>query len=417
MSTVGELARERAGIQRRVLAVLAAALVLGGLGLSGAITAGGLLAAEVSGNDAASGLAQTAVVLGGAGLALPLARLSSRYGRRVGLTCGYGLGLGGAGLAVLGAGITSFPVLLVGLSLFGGSVAAGLQARFSATDLSAPDRVSRDLSIVLWMTTVGVVIGPNLAEPAAGTARWLGLAPLSGMFIWSGVGFALAALLLATLLRPDPLLLARRLDDSDRDGGATVGARAALGTIRRSPPAALAFTAVVLAHATMVGLMVMTPLHLNRGGAGLAVVGVVISAHVAGMYLFSPLVGALADAVGRLAVIASGAVIMALAGLLAAAAPGDNATTVGAALFLLGLGWSCCMVAGSSLLTSSVAVDERPGVQGTTDMSMGLAAATAGALAGIVFSVWSFAILAVLVAAMITPVVAVTLHQMRTAPA
>lgn len=416
MSTLGEAAIRRAGIQQRVLVVLSVSLVLGGLGLSGAVTAGGLLVAEVSGNDAASGLAQTAVVLGGAALALPLARLSSRYGRRTGLTTGYGLGFVGAALSVLGAGVTSLPVLLVGLTLFGGSVAAGLQARFTATDLSAPEHVSRDLSIVLWMTTVGVVIGPNLADPAAGTARWLGLTPLVGMFVWSGIGFALAAVLLAMLLRPDPLVLARQLDGADRDRPVTVGVRTALMTIRRSPPAAVSFTAVVLAHATMVGLMVMTPLHLNRGGAGLAVVGVVISAHVAGMYLFSPLVGAAADAVGRLTVIAAGAVIMAVAGLVAAAAPVGNPTVIGASLFLLGLGWSCCMVAGSSLLTSSVDVAQRPGVQGTTDMSMGLAAAAAGLMAGIVFSVWSFALLALLVAALITPVAVVSMRRMRAVP-
>jgi MFS family permease len=354
-------------------------------------------------------------------MAVPLARLSTRFGRRIGLASGYAAGAVGAALVVVGSAATSTLVLLLGLTLFGTAVAAGLQSRFAATDLSPPARVGRDLSVVVWMTSVGAVVGPNVAGPASATGTALGLPGVSGIFVWSGAGFVVAAVLVLMALRPDPLLLARRrraeatgVDDPPRPS-----LRATFAGIAASPPSRLAFASVVLAHAAMVGLMVMTPLHLDHGGHGLRVVGVVISVHVAGMYLFSPLVGAAADAIGEVAVIAIGALTMAAGGVLAATAPGSASTTVGIALFLLGIGWSCCSVAGAALLTSSVPPELRPSAQGATDLSMGLAAATAGALAGVVFGVWSYAVLGAAVAVLIAPiaVLATTRARVRVAPA
>lgn len=402
-------------IQRRTLVVLSSSLVLGGFGIAGAVTAGGLLVAQVSGSDSFAGLGQTAIVLGGAALAVPLAQLSSRRGRRAGLTGGYAAGLVGALAVVAGAAADSLLFVLVGLTVFGGAQASGLQARFAATDLSAPSHMSRDLSIVMWMSAVGAVIGPNLANPATATAEWLGLPALSGMFLWAAAGFLLAVVLLTLTLHPDPLLRARKLSGDHRTDSRSHshGLWETFRVIRSSKPASLSLVAVVTANATMIGLMVMTPLHLNHGGSGLAIVGIVISVHVAGMYLFSPLVGILADAVGQVRVIGMGAVLLGAAGLVAAMAPASAVVLVGIALFLLGIGWSFCIVAGSSLLTASLSLEIRPSAQGLTDLSMGMAGALAGALAGVVFGVWSYAALGLVVAALVLPLTIVTLRGMR----
>lgn len=429
-------------IQRRVLLVLSAALICAGLGVAGAITAGGLLIAEVTGSDSISGLSQTAMVLGGAGFAIPLARLSGRRGRRAGLGLGFVLGILGAGFVVLGAAIGVVAIILLGLLLFGGAPAAALQARFAAIDLADRSHVSRDLAIVMWMSAMGAVIGPNLVGPASATAETLGFPALSGIFLWSAAGFGVAAVVIFTALRPDPLLMAQRWAPTEGKaagsgrvaaGDAGSGRAAALDAddghlgrhrvrvagvraVRSSRSASLAFVAIVTAHAAMIGLMVMTPLHLNNGGLSLQIVGVVVSVHILGMYLFAPLIGALADAIGQVPVIASGALTMGVAGVLAAAAPVSATVAVGFALLLLGVGWSCCMVAGSSLLTASLAVSERPAAQGLTDLSMGLAGATAGALAGVVFGVWSYAVLGILVAVVVAPLAGASLLRGR-APA
>jgi MFS family permease len=137
----------------------------------------------------------------------------------------------------------------------------------------------------------------------------------------------------------------------------------------------------------MVGLMVMTPVHMGAGhegaeGATLRVIGLVISVHVAGMYLFSPVVGWLADRAGRAATVALGGLLLLLAAVVAGTAPPGAAVQLGVGLFLLGLGWSCGLVAGSTMVTESVTAELRPTAQGATDLLMGLGAAVAGAVGG-----------------------------------
>ena len=92
-----------------------------------------------------------------------------------------------------------------------------------------------------------------------------------------------------------------------------------------SPGGRLGVTAVVVSHAVMVGVMVMTPVHMGHAGGAagttLRVIGLVISVHVAGMYLFSPLVGLLADRAGRTATVGVGGVLLLAAAALAGTAP------------------------------------------------------------------------------------------------
>ena len=200
-----------ARVQRRTLGVLSGGVALAGVGVTVGITLGGLLAREVAGTDTAAGLGQTAAVLGSAIIAVPLARISDRSGRRAGLAAGYAVSVVGAALTVVAAMLSSLPLLLLGLFTFGASTACGLQARYAAADLAEPDRRGRSLSLVVWATTIGSVLGPNLAGPGADLGRWLDIPALSGGFVVSMVAFAVVAVGFGLLLRPDPLLLSRRL--------------------------------------------------------------------------------------------------------------------------------------------------------------------------------------------------------------
>ncbi|MCW2508004.1 MAG: Arabinose efflux permease [Modestobacter sp.] len=401
-------------MQRRTLWVLSAGVALGGLGVTVGITVGGLLARDVAGSDAAAGLGQTASVLGAALVAVPLARVSDRWGRRVGLALGYGVAVLGALVVVVAAALPSLPLLLVGLLLFGASTSSGLQARYAAADLAAPEHRGRALSLVVWATTIGSVLGPNLAEPGNALGGALGLPDLGGAFVLSIAAFAVVVLGALLLLRPDPLLLARRLAVGTSPAGPPprTGAATALRAVWASPGGRLGLTAVVVSHAVMVGLMVMTPVHMGAGhgsadGTTLRVIGLVISVHVAGMYLFSPVVGWLADRAGRTATVALGGVLLLLASLVAGTAPAGAALQLGAGLFLLGLGWSCGLVAGSTLVTESVTAELRPTAQGATDLLMGLGAALAGAVGGPLLAIGGFGLVAVAAAVLVVPLAAV----------
>lgn len=400
--------------------MLAGVVALGGLGVTVGITVGGLLARQVSGTDAAAGLGQTAGVLGAAVIAVPLARISDRAGRRAGLSVGYGIAVVGAVVTVLAAWLSSLPLLLLGLFAFGSSTACSLQARYAAADLAEPQHRGRALSLVVWATTIGSVLGPNLASPGAALGRALGLPTLSGAFVVSVAAFAIVAMVVLLLLRPDPLLLARRI-------GAGAGEppvrprRATLSAVRAvwaDPGGRLGVTAIVVAHSVMVGVMVMTPVHMGHAGgpAGttLRLIGLVISVHVAGMYLFSPLVGQFADRMGRTTTVALGGGLLLGAALIAGTAPPGAAVQLGIGLFLLGLGWSCCLIAGSTLVTESVPLAVRPTAQGGTDLLMGLGAGVAGAIGGPLLEFGGFGLVASVSACLVVPLVVVWL---RAAPA
>lgn len=407
---------DREAVQRRTVGVLAGSVALAGLGVTVGITVGGLLARQVSGTETAAGLGQTASVLGAAIIAVPLARISDRAGRRAGLAVGYGVAVAGALVTVLAAWISSLPLLLLGLFAFGSSTAAGLQARYAAADLAAPEHRGRALSLVVWATTLGSVLGPNLAGPGAGLGRALGLPELAGAFVVSVAAFAIVATAVLVLLRPDPLLLARRLgggagEPAVRPRRATL---AALRAVWAQPGGRLGVTAIVVSHAVMVGVMVMTPVHMGHAGgpegAVLRVIGLVISVHVAGMYLFSPLVGQLADRLGRTRTVALGGGLLLAAALLAGTAAPGAALQLGIGLFLLGLGWSCGLIAGSTLVTESVPVDVRPTAQGATDLLMGLGAAVAGAVGGPLLELGGFGLVVSVSACLVVPLLVVWLR-------
>lgn len=396
-----------AAVQRRTVRVLGGGVALAGLGVTVGITAGGLLARDVAGTDSAAGLGQTAGVLGAAVLAVPLARISSSAGRRAGLAVGYAISVLGAVITVAAAAASSLLLLVVGLFLFGAATACGLQARYAAADLAEPEHRGRALSLVVWATTVGSVLGPNLAAPGADLGTALGLPPLAGAFLVSAVVFGVVALVLVALLRPDPLVLARRLGGGTGAQPPRTATRPALRAVWATPAGRLGLVSVVVAHSVMVGVMVMTPVHMGHAGgsedAVLRVVGLVISVHVAGMYLFSPLVGALGDRVGAPTVVALGGVLLLAATAVAGTAGPSESVRLGVGLVLLGLGWSCGLIAGSTLVTASVGADLRPTAQGGTDLLMGLGAALSGAIGGPLLAWGGFGLVSAVSAALVLP--------------
>lgn len=403
-------------VRRRTLGVLVATQMLGGVGVTLGVAVGSLLASALAGTDALAGLAATAAVVGAAVLAVPVSRVMDARGRRPGLVLAYATGAVGALLVVLAGVIGSLVLGLVGMVLFGGGTAANLQARYAATDLAPPAGRGLPLSMVVWATTVGSVAGPNLAGPTGRLADGFGVPALAGPFLLSAAVFALAAALIATLLRPDPLRLARQVHrPSAVQARPRASVRTALRTVRARPDAVLGLTAVSVGHAVMVGLMAMTPVHMGHGGASLTVIGVVISVHVAGMFALSPLVGWLADRRGRRTVIGLGVVLLLVAAAVAGTASEHSSVQLGVGLTLLGLGWSCTLIAGSTLLTEAVPALERPSVQGTADLVMGISGAAAGLLSGVVIGVAGYPVLALAAGLMVLPLAAAMLRRPRRA--
>jgi MFS family permease len=384
----------RARLQRRTVLVLMLAQVVGSIGMGAMLAVGALIALDLSGSDTWSGMATTMITLGAAAFALPLASLAARGGRRPGLALGWLLGALGGAVVIAATLGELFALFLVGMLLIGAGTATNLQARHAAADLASERTRGRDLSIVVWATTVGSVVGPNLIGPTGGLAASLGLPDLLGPVLLTTVGFLGGAVLIAVLLRPDPLLTAAAVAArADRDQGLAPRARAGLAdgfrAIGRSPSALLAVVGIVASHTVMVAVMTMTPVHMSHHGAALTVIGLTISLHIAGMYGLSPLVGWLADRLGRVPVLLTGQVLLLVAAAVSGTA-GHSEALVTTGLILLGLGWSFGLVSGSTLLAESLSADVRPRAQGISDLVMNLGAASSGALSGVVLATVGF---------------------------
>ncbi|MGZ4449732.1 MAG: MFS transporter [Nocardioides sp.] len=396
MTTAPPRALDLEAAQRRTVATLMVAQVVGAVGITIGIATASLLARDLSGSEKLAGLSQTCQVLGTAVWAFLLARLMSRRGRRVGLVAGYLLGAAGAVLAVVAGVLGSMGLLLVGAVLLGATSAANSGSRYAATDLAPAAHRARSLSTVVWASTIGAVAGPNLTGPSGAVAHRLHIPALTGPFALGSVGMLAAAVVIGVFLRPDPLLLAR-----DAAGVPTVAPQGtswgrALAAVRDRPVLGLAVAGLAAAHAAMVSVMVMTPLHMEHGGAELRVIGVVISVHVLGMFAFSPVVGWLADRHGRPQTLAVGGLLLAVSLVVCADSPDGTSWQIFVGLFLLGLGWSFATVSCSTMVADLAPLDARTDVQGVSDLLMGLTAAVAGGLAGVVVGVWGYAALAAL---------------------
>ncbi|NUT31887.1 MAG: MFS transporter [Hamadaea sp.] len=421
-------------VQRRTVRVLVANEIVSGLGVAIGISVGALLTKEMVGT-ALSGAAQSVAVVGGAVAAVPASRIMNRYGRRPGLALSYLAGAIGALAVVAAATWDDILLLLVGMFLFGAGNTGKYQSRYAAADLAQPHERGRQLSWVVWASTIGAVAGPNLAAPVGSLVEGTAIPMLAAPFLASSVTFLLCAVWLMTALRPDPLKLAKRLVAEPvptpvaAGVGASAGAVVATAEAPATPPAPvrmreaatavwqvaearLGLAAMALGHVVMVGVMSMTPIHIgetHHGPGSLTIVGFVIGLHIAGMYALSPVVGWLTDRVGRRRVILIGVGLL-LAACAVAGTAGDDVVRLTVGLILLGQGWSCTMVAGSTIFAESVPLRVKASAQGLSDFATGVAGAGAGLLSGVIVEFGSYGVLTLLAALAVVPLLALALR-------
>jgi MFS family permease len=404
--------------QRRTLSVLLLAQILSGLGLAAGITVSALLAEQMLGSSRLSGLPTVFFTIGSAAAAVGVGRLSQRWGRRVGLSAGYITGAVGSFGAVIAASSNNVVLLFASLLVYGAGVSTNLQARYAGADLAAPSRRGRAVSIVLVATAVGAIVGPNLVSVTGNFATQVGVPRLAGPFILAGVVYASAGLVLWLLLRPDPLLLARTLAAASwQSGDATGEESTATDSVvsrssqprRWSPAVASGAGIMIITQMIMVAIMTMTPIHIEHHWHSIAITGVVIGAHVAGMFLPSPVSGWLVDRFGYLPIAVAGGVILLLAGLLAAWAAVDSIAMLLLALLLLGLGWNLGLVSGTTLVTNALPLATRARTQGMVDLGISLAGAGGGLSSGLILTASGYATLTIaggILALLIIPIAA-----------
>ena len=381
-------------LARKITFTLFLAMSLGSAGFLVAATVNPIVGAEISGNPAWAGLPAAMFTLGTALSAFLLGFAMERFGRRLGMLMGLGVGLFGTVIAAAAIGVFSFPIFLAGMAFSGAARAALQLGRFAAAEVHPPEERGRAISYVVIGGTVGAVLGPWLAGPMSHWANGSGYNALIGPYVASFVLIALAALAVFILLRPDPRELGREVarlyPEPDVNGGQV---RTFL-QILRIPAAAVAVVAMVFSQAVMVMLMGITALYMKDNQHELVAISVVISAHTFGMYAFSIFSGQLSDRWGRGQVILVGGAGLVLACILAPLSTALVALSL--SLFLLGLGWNFCYVGGSSLLTDQLNHLERAKIQGTNDLWIGLATAVASVISGLIFASMGFGMVGII---------------------
>ena len=383
---------ERAELQRRTLVTLRIAQVPSQAAVAGMVAVVALLVGELIENDRLAGTGSAMFTLGSALVAVPLSAFMRRRGRRPGLVRAWTAASLGALIAAIAGQIGSFPLFVVGMLAFGAGQAAALQGRFVAADLATSSTRSQAIGSVVWVGTLGAAFGPLLTPWERRLADAAGLEPLVGPFLFASVFFAMSGAVVAFRLRPDPLVAAGLTNPDAERVRPLRQVRNAAGVVAARPLAQLGLASMVVSQTAMVAVMTMTPPYMkDHDHSDLS--AYVIALHIVGMYGFSPFVGRLVERLGRPASIMIGSVVTGL-GTTVTVILGYSAPAVFVGLFLLGVGWSFGLVAGSTLLTESVPEETRVEVQGAGDLLMSLFGGTAAFASGFIKASFGYSTLA-----------------------
>jgi MFS family permease len=374
----------------KIVGTLLAAQSLFSAAMIMTFTVASIQVVDLAGGRAAwTGVPSTVGLVAAALMSYPIGWLMDAAGRRPGLALGFVLGVVGSAVAVWALIAGSLAGFLVGVAVLGlqrGSIELG---RYAAADASPPEGRGRAISLVVLGGTVGSVAGPSLIALAASVTARLGLTPDSGPWLLGGVLSAVGLLLIVALLRPDPRDIARHLAANGPQPSADLPPARTLGAAFRDPRVKLAVGAMVFSQLAMVIVMTVTPIHMRGHQHAIGAISLVIMAHTLGMFGFSFVAGWLADKIGRSKVILAGGLITVAACVIA---PFSTAVPwLAAALFLLGLGWSLCFVAGSALLDDALQPHEKGRLQGSVDAMVKVSSGAGSLGSGVMFAAAGYA--------------------------
>ena len=399
--------QRRQQLHRRTLTTVLTSQSFGGAGLAAGISVGALIAQDMLGSDALSGLPTALFTLGAALTAFIVGRAAQRSGRRKAL--GFGFIIGGIGaIGVVAATHFVSPVLLfISLFLYGAGTATNMQARYAGTDLAPANRKGTAVSTAMVATTIGAVAGPNLIEPLGGLAEGFGLPTLAGPFLLAAVAYITAGVILVTMLRPDPYLVAKQLEAQESPQADTITAKTPVE--KPSRLVRIGALVLVISQIVMVGIMTMTPVHMRAHDHSMGAIGLVIGLHVGAMWLPSLVTGPLVDKIGPRVMAITGGLILLASGLVAAFAPGESLAALVIALVLLGIGWNVGLVSGTTLVVHGTQPETRAATQGSIDVWYQIFGAGAGVFSGVLMSATGFGIVTIvggILALIIIPAIA-----------
>lgn len=351
---------------RRDIFLLACCQALLLINASGLISMNGLVGFSLAQNKSLATFGATTYVFGSALAAMPMALWMAKVGRRTGFMAGASINIIGCVVGALALQWRSFPLFCVATGIIGVYNAVGLQYRFAAAEVAAPEHKATAISLVLAGGVVGGLIGPQ----ATRFTRDLFDTPFLGSLVMLAL-FAIVALAVQSRVRvPAPSL-------DERTGTGRSSAE-----IARQPTFIVAVVAAALGYGLMNLLMTATPIAMDFCGHPFSAAAWVIEWHVVAMYAPGFVTGSLIRRFGKIPIILTGVGLMASAVLVALS--GISVAHFVAALALLGVGWNFMYTGGTTLLTETYRPNEKSRTQGLNDLivfaTMSVSSLASGAL-------------------------------------
>ncbi|GEM45052.1 MFS transporter [Deinococcus cellulosilyticus] len=328
-----------------------------------------VLAVKLMDDESYAGLPSTVNLLASAFSAYFAGQYMARHGRRAGLTLAFLLGTVGAALACWQALAGHFWGFMIGILLVGLANGGINQTRYAVSELVKPERRGQFIGWLLTCSAIGAVVTRLCIPVLKQLAEAYQLPENEAGWLLSALFLALASVLVGVFFTAKPTDVPRN----------TARVQLSVGELLKQPQVQLALIGMMVGQGIMLMLMVMMPVHAQHMGHGLEAISTVMTGHVVGMFGLAWITGHWVDRFGARNMILAGTVLLAASAILGML--GHSITEMGVALFVLGVGWNLCYVAGSSLLTSSLPPEARAAAQGKLDVFVWSAAA-AGALGG-----------------------------------
>ncbi len=350
-------------------------------------TISSIIAVQLAGDNSQwTGVPSTLIMVGAALVAYPIGRLMDQTGRRIGLSVGHLFGIAGAlvaGVAVIQESLWLFLGGVFVLGLAKGVIDLG---RYAAAEANIISKRARAISLVVLGGTVGSISGPALIKWTGLAAERINAPALSGPWFAAALFLAISLVVITILLRPDPQQIGRQIAALEPHQ-APVGqkGRTFQEVLWGEQRAKVAVAAMVFGQLTMVLVMTITPVHMHHHHHEITAISWVIMAHTLGMFGLSFPVGWLVDRLGRTKMILIGSLILMASCVLAPLSAEVFWLII--ALCLLGLGWNCCFVAGSTLLADVLRPHEKGQVQGLADAVVNVASGLGSLGGGLMFAV------------------------------
>ena len=356
---------------RRNMVLLASAMAVNSATLQLVAALASITFVLVTGVEVLLGLGPAIYLSFAAVGAMVSGRMMDRHGRIPVLATGFAFQAVGTALTVVGLRADSSLAVVAGFALSGVAGGTTQLIRTAAGDMHPPERRARGIAWVLFGAVFGAILGPAVYSPIL-AGRELDAEAMTLPWLAAGA-LALVGMAIVMAVRPDPKRIAELIHAGHT--GEPLPAAAPLREIVRRPGAIPAIVAGLTSFAVMVSVMNLSGyVVVEHRHHAEHLVFPIIGAHVLGMYLLVPVVGALIDRIGRAPSMAGGLVLVSVS--CAGLAWLDGVVAIGVLLFGLGLGWNVSFVAATAQLADVTLPGERGKLMGAND----LVAAGAGAV-------------------------------------